>query len=214
MRHVLFTPSSKDKYPKLPLIILLHGSGEVAKDKQRFLWSSFYYIMNNWNTEGFNAYVVYPQLYGNFYDNVWCSKTSKNNLKNLIEHLIATEKIDPQRIVIAGSSLGAQGAQYMAHEMPEYISAQVVISGYHPQVDMSEVTMPTIAYIGTKEKGEAQGSINYTYGYFKSVFGNEKIIELPTSHGALPEVVFALDENGDNRSDIIEWMLSQKRNYQ
>ena len=94
-----------------------------AKDKQRFLWSSFYYIMNNWNTEGFNAYVVYPQLYGNFYDNVWCSKTSKNNLKNLIEHLIATEKIDPQRIVIAGSSLGAQGAQYMAHEMPEYISA-------------------------------------------------------------------------------------------
>ena len=118
MRHVLFTPSSKDKYPKLPLIILLHGSGEVAKDKQRFLWSSFYYIMNNWNTEGFNAYVVYPQLYGNFYDNVWCSKTSKNNLKNLIEHLIATEKIDPQRIVIAGSSLGAQGAQYMAHEMP------------------------------------------------------------------------------------------------
>ena len=55
MRHVLFTPSSKDKYPKLPLIILLHGSGEVAKDKQRFLWSSFYYIMNNWNTEGFNA---------------------------------------------------------------------------------------------------------------------------------------------------------------
>jgi hypothetical protein len=44
--------------------------------------------------------------------------------------------------------------------------------------------------------------------FFVPVFGEENLITVKTGHGNVPQVALKLDENKDNKSDLIEWMLS------
>lgn len=57
--------------------------------------------------------------------------------------------------------MGGQGALYMAHELPEYFSKCVVLSGYNSGVDISEISIPTIGFVGTRAAGEDGASVNY-----------------------------------------------------
>ena len=45
--------------------------------------------------------------------------------------------------------------------------------------------------------------------FFAGHFGDDKLITLNTGHGNVPKKALTQDSNGDNKSDLIEWMLSQ-----
>ena len=44
---------------------------------------------------------------------------------------------------------------------------------------------------------------------FKNNFGIEKLFERKVSHDNIPITAFTEDLNNDNKSDLIEWMLTQ-----
>ena len=55
---------------------------------------------------------------------------------------------------------------------------------------------------------EDEDSVIHMKKFFVPVFGEENLIEVEATHANVPQVALALDENKDNKSDLIEWMLS------
>ena len=206
MPYALYTPSTADESGDIPLILWLHGSGEVSYSvgERGFMNAGLPAVLNNWSLEGFNAYVLCPQNNGS-----WNNETSANKLKAVMNKIIANYNIDTDQIIIIGHSMGGKGALYMAQHMPEYFAKLVVLSGYNPGVDISEITIPTIGYAGTTAAGEDCTSINYMKVTLAQVFGEENFFSIPASHGAVPKIAFNLDENHNNRSDLVEWIFGE-----
>ncbi|MBQ7409871.1 MAG: alpha/beta fold hydrolase [Clostridia bacterium] len=209
MPYALYTPSTLDETKKTPLIVWLHGSGEVGVTEGVFWDRGLPKTMNEWGLEGFNAYIICPHLAGNWNTGRWNKDTTKNNLQVLLDKFMMEHNIDTEQVIVVGHSLGGQGALYMAHELPEYFSKCVVLSGYNSGVDISEISIPTIGFVGTREAGEDGTSVNYMVGSMADAFGADKVISLQSSHGNLPRIVFNLDSDGNHRPDLVEWMLGE-----
>jgi pimeloyl-ACP methyl ester carboxylesterase len=207
MNHLLYTPSTASESEAIPLIVWLHGSGEKYISGTYFVQRGLPQVLNNWVLEGFNAYVLCPQLAGNFGYGSWSVNYSADNLRILLDSFIEKYNVDTNNIIIVGHSLGGQGALYMAHQLSEYFSKCVVLSGYPVSVDISEITIPTIGYVGTARAGEDQTSIDYMVNKFVPVFGESNMFTIATSHANLPNAVFNEDKDNNNRSDVIEWMF-------
>lgn len=209
MPYALYTPSTIDESKKTPLIVWLHGSGEVGVEEERFFNSGLLKTMNKWRRQGFNAYVICPHLSGDYNTGRWNKESTRDNLRELLDKFIEEHNIDTDRIIVVGHSLGGQGALYMAHELPGYFSRCVVLSGYNPGIDITEIKIPTIGFVGTKNAGEDEGSISYMKKYFMEVFGDENTFFFETSHSGVPNAVFSFDTDDDDKSDLVEWMLGE-----
>ena len=211
MPYDLFTPSSAKDYDKIPVIVSLHGSSEVGKDNAFFRNKFLVDLFNNWELEGFNAYIVCPHLTGNGYSNTWANNKSATNLFALLEHLVDELNIDPERIILQGHSLGGQGVLYMALQNPDYFSAIIPVSAYTVSGDLNTIKdIPMKAFCGSASAGEDSNSINYMKRIFKDTLGEDNLIEMNVSHDNAPKTAFITDENGDGKSDLIEWALTQR----
>lgn len=209
MPYALYTPSTIDESKKTPLIVWLHGSGEVGVGEETFFNSGLLKTLNKWKRQGFNAYVICPHLSGNYNTGRWNKESTRDNLKALLDKFIEDHNIDVDRIIVVGHSLGGQGALYMAYELPEYFSRCVVLSGYNPGIDITKIKIPTIGFVGTESAGEDTGSISYMKQYFMEVFGDENTFFFETSHGGIPSAAFSFDTDDDDKSDLIEWMFGE-----
>ena len=72
-----------------------------------------------------------------------------------------------------------------------------------PGVDIS-----TLKHIPTRGYSEY---ISFMNNKFQSTFGSENYYQLNTSHGNVPNAALNMDENNDNKSDLVEWMLTQQK---
>ena len=208
MPYGLFTPSNESLNEETPLLVWLHGSGEVGTGQGSFDNAGLVKVLREWKLDGFNAYVICPHLTG-AYRGSWHNTTSLNNLNTLIDKFINEHKIDTEKIMLSGHSLGGLGSMYVAYHSPTRYSALAVMSGYHPGVDISAIKIPTVGYVGTTAGGEDSSSYSFTVGTFKKAFGESNTFVRNTSHGAVPRVAYTEDTNKDNKSDLMEWMLSQ-----
>ena len=110
---------------------------------------------------------------------------------------------------ILGHSLGAVGCVYMAHEMPEYFAACVAMCPYYQGFDITEIEIPVMVYVGSPGGGEDE--ISYRYALkISDALGDDSVTVFPTSHGGVPKMAFNIDEDENNRSDLIEWLFSLK----
>lgn len=208
MPYALFTPSSVSQNESTPLLVWLHGSGEVGTTESQFMSAGLPAVLKNWSLDGFNAYVICPHLTGN-YRGSWANTTSLNNLNTLIDKIIKEKNIDTDMIMLSGHSMGGLGSMYVAYYSSGRYSALAVLSGYNPGVDLSGITIPTVGYVGTTAGGEDSNSYSFMVNKFKKTFGDANTLVRNTSHGALPRVAYTEDSNKDNKSDLMEWMLSQ-----
>ena len=210
--YALFSPSSASgNQDGTPVVLWLHGSGEVGKGESAFKSSGLLKVLNEWKLDGINAYVVCPQLTGK-YSGSWNNTKSWNAVNKLLDQLGKELNFDTSKISVVGHSLGGIGAQYFGYHGRDKFSAMVVLSGYGTGLDLSQLkNMPTLGFVGTTGAGEDSASYNYMVGTFKKYFGEENTIVINASHGGLPKKAFTDDSNKDNKSDLFEWMLAQEK---
>lgn len=204
MPYCLIAPSTADRYESIPLIVYLHGGGEINSSKSVLLdnTNGLPQIFENWPLDGFNAYILMPHLKETEYDG-WCNNTTFNNVKNLIDKIIENYNIDTDNIIISGGSTGGIGSMYYAANMSEYFSKLVVISGYYIS-DYKNVTIPTRGYVGAS----SDTAIDFMNGSFSSYFGKENLYILQGfTHHTVLHGTFKQDEDNNNRSDLIEWLF-------
>ncbi len=212
MPYVLFRPSIADEYESLPLIVWLHGVGERGQDAalgwEVLTKGSFPGMMTAWPSQKFNAYVVCPYLTGQWYSDSWGDPEAMNCVLWLVQCLKAQYNIHPGQVVIMGHSLGGEGVFYYAAQSPDVFCKAVTLSPYYPYgIHMEDIHIPIRAYCGNEALGEGKVPPAVCKNSFIPIFGEENCFFLETDHNGLPIAALSLDEDGNGKSDLMEWLL-------
>lgn len=117
-KYILYIPSKEEN---LPLIIVLHGSGEVGSKLSKLKAREPYLSLKKGSIKP-NAIVLMPQLPKSSWG------MSAVALKKLINYIVTTYKCDNNRISITGHSLGGAGVFDMLLKYPAYFSAAAALS--------------------------------------------------------------------------------------
>lgn len=118
LKYLLFIPSSSTG---LPLVVVLHGSGEAGSSLVKLKKREPYISLNSGKCSP-NAIVLMPQLP----NGSWGKMASE--LKDLIDTVAETYKCDQSRISITGHSLGGMGVFQLLRKYPNYFSAGAALS--------------------------------------------------------------------------------------
>lgn len=117
-KYIIYAP---DGATNLPLIVVLHGSGERGSSLSKIKKREPYLALSK-GTCAPNAVVLMPQLpkgtWGEY----------KVALKKLIDHVAGENGCDTGNISITGHSLGANGAMDMLLAYPDYFTAASILS--------------------------------------------------------------------------------------
>jgi GH25 family lysozyme M1 (1,4-beta-N-acetylmuramidase) len=116
-KYILYRPYGDN----LPLIVVLHGSGEIGSDLGKLKKREPYISLNNGKCKP-GAVILMPQLP----KGTWGE--CKADLKKLIDHVAEEQGCDVKRVSITGHSLGANGTLDMLLAYPDYFSAASVLS--------------------------------------------------------------------------------------
>jgi predicted peptidase len=111
-RYRLLRPLPSPTRKTFPLVIFFHGSGERGS-----------------NNLGQLKYILAPQCRA---DQKWSSRDMTTDMQAAIkalDHVIATEKVDPQQILVTGLSMGGAATWEMCMRLPERIAAGVPVCG-------------------------------------------------------------------------------------
>jgi predicted peptidase len=133
---------------KVPLIVMMHGSGQIGTDNQKQLG----WLARSWAHPDiqprFPAYVLVPQVPARSAD----YQPAKNDglqmsfarppleaVMQLIEHTIKNNDVDVSRVYIVGFSMGASGAWNALVLRPNLFAAALPISGVAPDRQLANV---------------------------------------------------------------------------
>ena len=189
-KYILYRPEGGN----LPLIMVLHGSGEIGSDLSKLKKREPYLALSK-GTCTPNAVVLMPQLpkgtWGDY----------KAALKDLIDHVAEEQGCDMKRVSISGHSLGANGTLDMLLAYPDFFSAASMLS---PCKDIGD-KMKQIAHIpmwflaGEKEhnyKRYAQSMYNRLKG-----LGGEAKLTLVPGYGHPIQFTWVSD-----KYDMFDWL--------
>lgn len=134
MRYYLYTSGDVNTEPEsLPLYIALHGGGQSdtpeKNDKQWYAMESYYL-----DNMGEGVYVA-PRGVRDTYD-THSNPESYPLYDRLIEYMILTENVDPNRVYLEGFSAGGDGVYQIGARMPDRFAAVNMSSGHPNSVSM------------------------------------------------------------------------------
>ena len=169
-KYILYCPDNGDN---LPMIVILHGSGEIGSDLGKLKKREPYLSLKSGKCAP-NAIILMPQLpkgtWGEY----------KSNLKDLIDHVAEEQSCDIKRVSITGHSLGANGTLDMLLAYPDYFSAASVLS---PCKDIGD-KMRQIAHVpmwflaGAKENNYRKYAVSMN-NRLKNLGGETKLTLVP-----------------------------------
>ena len=202
MTYGLCVPSEY-KNESIPMIVWLHGAGEVGCGFSCLKGSGLLAVVRNWDKTGLKdipAIIVAPQLASGGWGN------AINAVKTIMDEVMSQYNINKKNVALIGHSLGGSGVYYIAAAHQSYFSSITMLSGYvsSPSSNTKEYfkNMPMRGY---SESGTA---LDNTLSFFKSIGKENEVRKMTCSHGAVPKEAMIIDENNDQVSDLVYWMLS------
>lgn len=196
--YLLYKPHGSGDNSHLPLIVVLHGSGEVGGSVSKLKHREPYKRLKS-GAMVVNALVLMPQLP----KGSWGKASA--GLMRLINHIVSEYDCDTNRISITGHSLGGAGAVEMLLKYPNYFAAAAILS---PSVNYkrrmgSIAHVPMRFYYGGKETKFAD--------YAKAM--NSKVQSL----GGESEIICIKGEGHpiqhvwtDSQYELFAWMASKR----
>lgn len=121
--YYLYSPSSTVGSKPLPIMLFLHGC--CGEDYHATLRNAVDPPVRLWHAFGDNhqsnpIYIISPKTKAGWSQHF-------DNLKIVIDKLVAERKVDPQRIYISGFSMGARGTWEFIEAYPGYFAAAIVM---------------------------------------------------------------------------------------
>lgn len=114
---------------KYPLIVFLHGKGEVAKLTNGQNYDNEFQLLQGPHefeqailNGTWNGYVIAPQVTDLYYDGDF------DRIMQIVDYMIANNKVDPFGIIVDGLSSGGLGTYQIFNRYPLYFSTVAPIS--------------------------------------------------------------------------------------
>ncbi len=129
MNYLLYLPAGygEDQEALWPLIAFLHGSGADEYDATFVLSHGLPGVLAaGEQPQDFPFVVISPQAYSG---ETWWSGDTLMILAALVDEVVASYRIDPDRVYLTGLDMGGYGCWHLATHDPERFAAVVSISG-------------------------------------------------------------------------------------
>lgn len=203
LNYLLFMPGNSDAMVdgKFPLLISLSGIGERGSDLSKVKNDGLPSMLDGWNT--FPFIVASPQCP---LTTEWYWDRTDTLIRRMVDNLVSTLPVDPQRIYLTGYSMGGIGSWDTASRHPGLFAAVLPIAARKEpgpsQCNMSDI--PVWAFHGSNDPivpfAMGQGAINI----FRSCGGKAIFtVYQGVGHVSWPQTYANMD--------IYEWMLKQSR---
>lgn len=196
LNYLLYLPEKYAKgNTKWPLLVFLHGAGETGKDLHLVKIHGPPKILDKGKDLPF--IVVSPQAP----QRGW----NVDTLNALIDDLLSTYRIDPDRVYLTGLSMGGYGTWALAAAHPEKFAAAVPIcGGGDPGLAGSLKNIPLWVFHGAKDTVVRPGESERMVEAVKKAGGNVKLTIYPDKAHDSWTVTY------DN-PELYKWLLEQKR---
>ncbi len=198
-KYVVYVPKGYDGSKAMPVILFLHGSGECGDDGVASAQIGLGAAIEA-NPDRFPCFAVFPQA-----TKTWASDSedAKAALAALDE-VIRDYKVDPNRQILTGLSMGGSGTWSIAAAMPNRFAAIVPISGLG-EIEAVETikNIPTWTFVG--DLGAT------TFSNFREMGDALRALGANVHQTEYRNVGHHTWDRAYNDPTLIDWMLNQKR---
>jgi predicted peptidase len=198
LNYLLYLPDGYGKGDKAwPLVLFLHGAGESGNNLAQVKRHGPPKLIEG--GKDFPFIVVSPQSPGRGWD--------ARMLGALLDDVMATHKVDKDRVYVTGLSMGGFGTWSLAAAYPDRFAAIVPICGGGSPGDASKIKeVPAWVFHGAKDRVVVPAR-------------SETMVKALKDAGAR-EVKYTLYPNAEhdswtetyNNPEVWEWLLKHKRN--
>lgn len=237
LNYRLYSPLQKNG-EKYPLVIFLHGSGQVGSDNLAHLISSKGAIATLPYEPSFVLATQYDQVFDQFDNSAkgqkggihWQTENRINLVFKMIDETIkANPQIDTNRIYVNGLSRGAEGGLNLLLARPNFFAAALLMSGREAYTNewvdgnatkenLAAIKDLPIWFFHSKEDkvSPVKGSrINYQILHEQLNAPNVKYTEFSFEQAGDNGIVNNNPHNTwdavYNSPEVIEWLVQQKR---
>lgn len=199
-RCVVYVPDDYSPETRWPAFLFLHGSGERGSDGIKQSTVGLGRAIRE-HPERFPCIAIMPQCPG---DRRWEGPMESVAL-NILQQSINQYRIDPDRIVLTGLSLGGYGTWSIGSQDAAMFAAMVPICGGGDPQNVDQLkTIPIWCFHGDKDNVVPVSRSREMVEAIRAIGGNIQYTEYPgVKHNSWDPTY------GD--ADVIAWMLDQHR---
>lgn len=196
-QYVAYTPKNYNQKDKWPLVIFLHGMGEIGDDINKVKNVALPALSMRENTD-FPFIIISPQLQINENWNV-------GDLNNFFDEVTKRYKVDRSQIILTGISLGGGGTWSWAENNPEIFAAAIPICGWGDINKACSIkNMPIWTFHGDQDGIVSINLTNIMVQALKACSGTPKFtIYKGVGHDSWTQTY--------NNSEVINWMMAQRK---
>lgn len=132
MPYRYYVPPAYDGSTSLPLILFLHGSGELGSNNEAQLdnhANGAMYLLEGDNAAEQPVFMVAPQAWG------WWADNQVDLAIVAVEQMMATYNVDAERVYVTGLSMGGMGTWRAIVRRADLFAAAVPMSGSENGLD-------------------------------------------------------------------------------
>jgi large repetitive protein len=175
-----YIPDANDG-KKYPVYVFFHGLGEIGDiyDNEYQLYRGGLTMRNAVDSGRFDGYLLYMQSEGFF------GPTEYQLIAEILDYMVANNKLDPFRIYLNGLSAGSQAVWEMMTEYPMYATCGTPISNVSPKygkrsyVDSTKFT-PIWLFQGGLDLEPSPYTAHQVLDSFQLAGANFRYTEFPT----------------------------------
>jgi predicted peptidase len=211
MQYRLFVAPGYDAAKKYPVVLWLHDAGGRGSDNLQQISGSNFPGSHIWTTPEnqakYHAFVLAPQV---DITKGWARPHANMppvSIRLALEILDAVEKeygIDPERVYVAGQSMGGEGVWAALSNSPGRFAAAIALCGYGDAwVTPRVAKVPVWIFQGQADPVVPVGKAREWVGSLKRTGGNPKYTEYTGIGHAVWDVAFS-------EPDLVPWVFAQR----
>lgn len=199
-KYLLYEPSHLNNLKNLPLIVVMHGSGEIGSSLSKLKKREPYISLNNGKFKT-DAYILMPQLP----KNTWGKMA--DDLISLINEITISYQCDITRISLTGHSLGAMGVIEILAKYPNIFSAGASLSCAHNyKTEFNKFPHIPIWFLYGEKEGNYSKYAREMYAIMSKLNTECKLTAIP-GYGHPIQPFWCSTKYG-----IFDWLISYQNN--
>lgn len=198
IQYLLFLPKEYGGSTHLwPLILYLHGGSVRGDDISRMKKLGLAEKVEA--DPNFPFIVVSPQCHKG---EIW---TDVAALGAILDDVVRSNRVDPDRVYVTGHSMGGRGALYAAYKMPDRFAAVLSLAPYSPITAWAGklANVPLWLFHGPNDQFTPLKEVEELVHAAEAAGGHPQLTVLPGRDHYILEVY--------DRPDLYKWLAQQKR---
>jgi dienelactone hydrolase len=239
MTFYLYLPKGYNPKTKYPLVLLLHGGGEVSEptktaeqnketlitDPYAEVWGPGFPFPDSTNVQGnWPSFIVIPQVAApNRFVDVPADQASytlapqPNDTMRMTKEIVDTVRlmyhdIDANRLYLTGLSMGGFGTWEMIERWPTYFAAAAPISGAgDPSKAALLVNLPIWAFHGALDTAVPVSASRDMITAIRVAGGNPRYTEYADQGHGVWEIPYTILGKPSQTPDFFSWLYAQHK---